>query len=87
VTEATTEASVDPDPSPHPRSAPGARETRSFVYQDCRSPKTAASFFEPSEVETRKNAQPLREYVLIALKLYEDISQHGAIATGLCLFR
>jgi alpha-D-ribose 1-methylphosphonate 5-phosphate C-P lyase len=36
---------------------------------------------EPSEVETRK-MHSLSEYGLMHVKLYEDISQHGAIATS-----
>ena len=38
-------------------------------------------FLEPSEVETRK-MHSLEEYGLMHVKLYEDISQHGAIATS-----
>lgn len=38
-------------------------------------------FLEPSEVETRK-MHSLEEYGLMHVKLYEDISQHGAIATA-----
>jgi len=38
-------------------------------------------FLEPSEVETRK-MHSLSEYGLMHVKLYEDISQHGAIATS-----
>jgi alpha-D-ribose 1-methylphosphonate 5-phosphate C-P lyase len=38
-------------------------------------------FLEPSEVETRK-MHALEEYGLMHVKLYEDISQHGAIATS-----
>ena len=38
-------------------------------------------FLEPSEVETRKMHE-LEEYGLMHVKLYEDISQHGAIATS-----
>jgi alpha-D-ribose 1-methylphosphonate 5-phosphate C-P lyase len=38
-------------------------------------------FLEPSEVETRK-MHALREYGLMHVKLYEDISQHGDIATA-----
>jgi alpha-D-ribose 1-methylphosphonate 5-phosphate C-P lyase len=38
-------------------------------------------FLEPSEVETRK-MHALEEYGLMHVKLYEDISQHGAIATA-----
>lgn len=38
-------------------------------------------FLEPSEVETRK-MHALQEYGLMHVKLYEDISQHGAIATS-----
>ena len=38
-------------------------------------------FLEPSEVETRK-MHALEEYGLMHVKLYEDISRHGAIATS-----
>ena len=38
-------------------------------------------FLEPSEVETRK-MHSLEGYGLMHVKLYEDISQHGAIATS-----
>lgn len=38
-------------------------------------------FLEPSEIETRK-MHSLEEYGLMHVKLYEDISQHGAIATS-----
>jgi len=38
-------------------------------------------FLEPSEVETRK-MHALEDYGLMHVKLYEDISQHGAIATA-----
>ena len=38
-------------------------------------------FLEPSEVETRK-MHSLEEYGLMHVKLYEDIAQHGAIATS-----
>lgn len=38
-------------------------------------------FLEPSEVETRK-MHSLEEYGLMHVKLYEDISRHGAIATS-----
>ena len=38
-------------------------------------------FLEPSEVETRK-MHSLEEYGLMHVKLYEDISAHGAIATS-----
>ncbi|MDP2519587.1 alpha-D-ribose 1-methylphosphonate 5-phosphate C-P-lyase PhnJ [Shimia thalassica] len=38
-------------------------------------------FLEPSEVETRK-MHSLEEYGLMHVKLYEDISRHGAIATA-----
>ena len=38
-------------------------------------------FLEPSEVETRK-MHSLEEYGLMHVKLYEDISQHAAIATA-----
>ncbi len=38
-------------------------------------------FLEPSEVETRK-MHSLEDYGLMHVKLYEDISRHGAIATA-----
>ena len=38
-------------------------------------------FLEPSEPETRK-MHALEEYGLMHVKLYEDISRHGAIATS-----
>ncbi|MFY0308714.1 alpha-D-ribose 1-methylphosphonate 5-phosphate C-P-lyase PhnJ [Leisingera sp. D0M16] len=38
-------------------------------------------FLEPRETETRK-MHSLQEYGLMHVKLYEDISQHGAIATA-----
>jgi alpha-D-ribose 1-methylphosphonate 5-phosphate C-P lyase len=38
-------------------------------------------FLEPSEVETRK-MHSLEEYGLMHVKLHEDISQHGDIATA-----
>ncbi|NKX41273.1 alpha-D-ribose 1-methylphosphonate 5-phosphate C-P-lyase PhnJ [Rhodobacteraceae bacterium R_SAG2] len=38
-------------------------------------------FLEPRETETRK-MHALQEYGLMHVKLYEDISQHGAIATS-----
>ncbi|MEO0389717.1 MAG: alpha-D-ribose 1-methylphosphonate 5-phosphate C-P-lyase PhnJ, partial [Pseudomonadota bacterium] len=38
-------------------------------------------FLEPSEVETRK-MHSLEEYGLMHVKLYEDISAHGSIATS-----
>ena len=38
-------------------------------------------FLEPRETETRK-MHSLEEYGLMHVKLYEDISQHGAIATA-----
>ncbi len=38
-------------------------------------------FLEPSEVETRK-LHSLEEYGLMHVKLYEDISKHGEIATA-----
>ena len=38
-------------------------------------------FLEPSEVETRK-MHALEDYGLMHVKLYEDISAHGAIATS-----
>jgi alpha-D-ribose 1-methylphosphonate 5-phosphate C-P lyase len=38
-------------------------------------------FLEPSEVETRK-MHALEEYGLMHVKLYEDISRHGEIATA-----
>ncbi|MFL4468845.1 alpha-D-ribose 1-methylphosphonate 5-phosphate C-P-lyase PhnJ [Tateyamaria armeniaca] len=38
-------------------------------------------FLEPSEVETRK-MQALEDYGLMQVKLYDDISMHGAISTA-----
>jgi alpha-D-ribose 1-methylphosphonate 5-phosphate C-P lyase len=38
-------------------------------------------FLEPSEVETRK-MHALQDYGLMHVKLYEDISRHGEIATA-----
>ena len=38
-------------------------------------------FLEPRETETRK-MHSLEEYGLMHVKLYEDVSQHGAIATS-----
>ncbi|MBT9382349.1 alpha-D-ribose 1-methylphosphonate 5-phosphate C-P-lyase PhnJ [Pseudooceanicola sp. CBS1P-1] len=38
-------------------------------------------FLEPSEIETRK-MHALEEYGLMHVKLYEDISRHGEIATS-----
>jgi len=38
-------------------------------------------FLEPRETETRK-MHSLQEYGLMHVKLYEDISQHGAISTA-----
>ena len=38
-------------------------------------------FLEPSEVETRK-MHALEDYGLMHVKLYEDISRHGQIATS-----
>lgn len=77
VTEATAEASVIQTRHRIPEEA--LREDQILVYQ-VPIPEPLR-FLEPSEVETRK-MHSLEEYGLMHVKLYEDISQHGAIATS-----
>lgn len=77
VTEATTDASVIQTRHRIPEAA--LSEDQILVYQ-VPIPEPLR-FLEPSEVETRK-MHSLEEYGLMHVKLYEDISQHGAIATA-----
>jgi alpha-D-ribose 1-methylphosphonate 5-phosphate C-P lyase len=77
VTEATSEASVIQTRHRIPEEP--LREDQILVYQ-VPIPEPLR-FLEPSEVETRK-MHALEEYGLMHVKLYEDISQHGAIATS-----
>ena len=77
VTEATTEASVIQTRHRIPEA--DLRPDQILVYQ-VPIPEPLR-FLEPSEVETRK-MHSLEEYGLMHVKLYEDISQHGAIATA-----
>ena len=77
VTEATAEASVIQ--TRHRIPEEDLREDQILVYQ-VPIPEPLR-FLEPSEVETRK-MHSLEEYGLMHVKLYEDISQHGAIATA-----
>lgn len=77
VTEATTEASVIQTRHRIPEEP--LREDQILVYQ-VPIPEPLR-FLEPSEVETRK-MHSLEEYGLMHVKLYEDISQHGAISTA-----
>jgi len=77
VTEATTQASVIQTRHRIPEAA--LREDQIIVYQ-VPIPEPLR-FLEPSEVETRK-MHSLEEYGLMHVKLYEDISQHGDIATA-----
>ncbi len=77
VTEATQEASVIQTRHRIPEAA--LRADQILVYQ-VPIPEPLR-FLEPSEVETRK-MHALEEYGLMHVKLYEDISQHGAIATS-----
>jgi len=77
VTEATQEASVIQTRHRIPEQELG--EDQILVYQ-VPIPEPLR-FLEPSEVETRK-MHSLEEYGLMHVKLYEDISQHGAIATS-----
>lgn len=77
VTEATSEASVIQTRHRIPEEK--LREDQILVYQ-VPIPEPLR-FLEPSEVETRK-MHSLEEYGLMHVKLYEDISQHGAIATS-----
>lgn len=77
VTEATEAASVIQTRHRIPEAA--LREDQILVYQ-VPIPEPLR-FLEPSEVETRK-MHSLEEYGLMHVKLYEDISRHGAIATS-----
>ncbi|MGC3938550.1 alpha-D-ribose 1-methylphosphonate 5-phosphate C-P-lyase PhnJ [Roseobacter sp. EG26] len=77
VTEATGDASVIQTRHRIPEER--LREDQIIVYQ-VPIPEPLR-FLEPSEVETRK-MHGLEEYGLMHVKLYEDISQHGAIATA-----
>ena len=77
VTEATAEASVIQTRHRIPELP--LREDQILVYQ-VPIPEPLR-FLEPSEVETRK-MHSLEEYGLMHVKLYEDISQHGTIATA-----
>lgn len=77
VTESTEEASVIQTRHRIPEAE--LRADQIIVYQ-VPIPEPLR-FLEPSEVETRK-MHSLEEYGLMHVKLYEDISQHGAIATS-----
>lgn len=77
VTEATTDASVIQ--TRHRIPEQDLRADQILVYQ-VPIPEPLR-FLEPSEVETRK-MHSLEEYGLMHVKLYEDISQHGDIATA-----
>ncbi|MEM6890191.1 MAG: alpha-D-ribose 1-methylphosphonate 5-phosphate C-P-lyase PhnJ [Pseudomonadota bacterium] len=77
VTEATEKASVIQTRHRIPETP--LREDQILVYQ-VPIPEPLR-FLEPSEPETRK-MHSLEEYGLMHVKLYEDISQHGAIATS-----
>jgi alpha-D-ribose 1-methylphosphonate 5-phosphate C-P lyase len=77
VTEATAKASVIQ--TRHRIPEEDLRADQILVYQ-VPIPEPLR-FLEPSEVETRK-MHSLEEYGLMHVKLYEDISQHGAIATS-----
>ncbi|WP_093743396.1 alpha-D-ribose 1-methylphosphonate 5-phosphate C-P-lyase PhnJ [Sulfitobacter delicatus] len=77
VTEATAEASIIQTRHRIPEAE--LREDQVLVYQ-VPIPEPLR-FLEPSEVETRKMHE-LEEYGLMHVKLYEDIAQHGAIATA-----
>ncbi len=77
VTEATAQASVIQTRHRIPET--DLREDQILVYQ-VPIPEPLR-FLEPSEVETRK-MHSLEEYGLMHVKLYEDISQHGDIATA-----
>ena len=77
VTEHTAEASLIQTRHRIPEAA--LRTDQVLVYQ-VPIPEPLR-FLEPSEVETRKMHE-LEEYGLMHVKLYEDISQHGAIATS-----
>ena len=77
VTEVTTEASVIQTRHRIPET--DLNEDQILVYQ-VPIPEPLR-FLEPSEPETRK-MHALEEYGLMHVKLYEDISRHGAIATS-----
>ena len=77
VTEATSEATVIQ--TRHRIPEEDLRDDQILVYQ-VPIPEPLR-FLEPSEVETRK-MHSLEEYGLMHVKLYEDISQHGDIATA-----
>ena len=77
VTEETTKASVIQTRHRIPEQP--LNEDQILVYQ-VPIPEPLR-FLEPSEVETRK-MHSLEEYGLMHVKLYEDISHHGAIATS-----
>ena len=77
VTESTAEASVIQTRHRIPEER--LRGDQIIVYQ-VPIPEPLR-FLEPSEVETRK-MHSLEEYGLMHVKLYEDISKHGAIATA-----
>lgn len=77
TTEQTTKASVIQTRHRIPEAA--LSEGQILVYQ-VPIPEPLR-FLEPSEVETRK-MHSLEEYGLMHVKLYEDISRHGAIATA-----
>lgn len=77
VTESTTDATVIQTRHRIPEAQ--LSEDQILVYQ-VPIPEPLR-FLEPSEVETRK-MHSLEEYGLMHVKLYEDISQHGAIATA-----
>jgi alpha-D-ribose 1-methylphosphonate 5-phosphate C-P lyase len=77
TTEETARASVIQTRHRIPEEA--LREDQILVYQ-VPIPEPLR-FLEPRETETRK-MHSLEEYGLMHVKLYEDISQHGAIATS-----
>ena len=77
VTERTGEATIIQTRHRIPEEA--LTEAQILVYQ-VPIPEPLR-FLEPSEVETRK-MHALEEYGLMHVKLYEDISRHGHIATS-----
>lgn len=77
TTEATQQASIIQTRHRIPEA--DLREDQILVYQ-VPIPEPLR-FLEPRETETRK-MHSLEEYGLMHVKLYEDISQHGAIATS-----
>jgi alpha-D-ribose 1-methylphosphonate 5-phosphate C-P lyase len=77
VTEATSEATIIQTRHRIPETL--LTEDQILVYQ-VPIPEPLR-FLEPSEVETRK-MHALEEYGLMHVKLYEDISRHGEIATA-----